>query len=228
MVPHTREEAYLLLQSLVGMVIFNPHQGFGATILLDLFFNTPTVEGTNWKDSDADMMIEWDWRIEQGREVLVGSTNSRPDIQKGIKLLDGASIRSIEIWGEVPELRLTLSNQVNLLTGTMADTGPQWSIKLPSGDRMQVVNGEVYTNLDSTYVWTEQDILSMNHATATAERWILRYEKSDHGECGKCVWFVRIDGDYELLDYGVCTNPDSTFDEKVTNLGSGCSSFEDE
>jgi len=39
---------------------------------------------------------------------------------------------------------------------------------------------------------------------------------------------VRIDGDADFLDYGVCTAAASPFDGRVVNMRSGCEAFASE
>ncbi len=45
------------------------------------------------------------------------------------------------------------------------------------------------------------------------------------GNYNLCKWYIRIDGEYSLLDYGVCTNSKSGLDSKVVNCSSGCPAF---
>lgn len=36
---------------------------------------------------------------------------------------------------------------------------------------------------------------------------------------------IRLDGNAEFLDYGVCTSAESPFDGRVVNMASGCQYF---
>jgi hypothetical protein len=50
-------------------------------------------------------------------------------------------------------------------------------------------------------------------------------EEPISGNCNSCKYFFSIDGDFALLDYGVCLNKESKFHQHVVKTDSGCPVF---
>ena len=56
-------------------------------------------------------------------------------------------------------------------------------------------------------------------------RWGVPTAEPVRGKCDACDWFRRLDGDFALLDYGVCIAEKSPFDGRVVERFSGCPVF---
>jgi hypothetical protein len=67
---------------------------------------------------------------------------------------------------------------------------------------------------------------TIERAKDTAQRWGRPVFEPVEGLCRDCSWFVRLDGDICLLDYGVCTSIASSLDGRIVNVDSGCSTFQ--
>lgn len=223
--PLTLAAANLLVRPFVGMPVTLPWKGYGSAILLELGNLAPPKGSGYHNNGEACISIEWGWRVEGGSTVQYGSSNSQSDIKCGIESLRGTSIEKILIHGQVPELLIQFSNAQRLMTAAMVTGDPEWSIRLPDKSWMSCEGGVVYVGDGSGPETTAEERATIAHAKNTAERWGAPIAEPIEGRCDNCKWFVRIDGDFDLLDFGACTSSASPFDGRVVNVKSGCGVF---
>lgn len=216
-----------LVEPLVGLTVALPWKGFGSAIFLELGKLQP-VESTrrDHTQGEACVSIEWNWRVEQASSVLYGSSNSGPRIQRGIAGLQGLTIAGLSITGQVPELTVTFTNGSILRSMVMLTGNPEWSIKLPDGRWVFARAGQLHLGQGSSDT-SEEEEKAFNLAESTAARWEIPLAQPALGHCLRCTWFVPIDGQGHLLDYGVCTSGTSPFDGKAVNCASGCPAYVD-
>ena len=226
--PLTLTEANMLIQPLVGLPVSLPWKGYGSAIFLELGNLAPPKRSGYHNNGEAYISIEWDWRVESGTTVQFGSSNSRPDIKRGIEGLRGVSIETISIHGEVPELFIQFSNSQRLMSAAMVTGNPEWSIKLPNTTWVSCEGGVVYVGDGSGTETTAEEKATIAHADSTAKRWGTPVSEPIKGRCDNCKWFVRIDGEFSLLDFGACTSSASPFDGRVAKVSSGCGMFQHE
>lgn len=219
------EDIRFLLQSLVGLTVSLPRKGYGSAVFLELGQLTPVVFNRHqYENGEACIEIGWDWRVEEGASVLYGSSNSRPEIASGISSLQGTRIQSIDVIGDVPELAVRFSNGQCVRSMAMLTGEPMWSIKLPGG-RWVRAEGGILRFEDEIPKQAQEEELFAREKTIAARWGVPQAEPKPGGNCTDCVWFVRLDGDAHLLDYGVCASSASPFDGRVVNLKSGCPAF---
>jgi hypothetical protein len=224
--PLTLVDANIRLNSLVNLPVSLPWKGHGSAIFLELGVLTSTAGQRRKREKgEANIYVGWDWRIEEGAKVLFGSSNSRPVIEDGISILCGVRIDDLLIQGDVPELLIRFSNGYRLISAAMCDDGSEWSIHLPDDSWMSSDEGVVYIGDGSAIGLSEEEEVLFEHAHQTAKRWGVPVADQKLGDCNNCRWMVRVDGDADFLDYGVCTSADSTFDGQVVNMASGCKDF---
>jgi hypothetical protein len=219
-----KSEIRSLLQSLVGHTVSLPWKGYGSAIFLELGQLTPVVYKRHQHErGEACIEIEWDWRVEEGAGVLYGSSNSRPEIASCIRSLQGTRIQSLDVIGDVPELVVRFSNGQCLRSMAMLTGEPMWSIKLPGGRWVRVEGGILRFEDDISEQAQDEEFFALEGKTAA--RWGVPQAEPKPGRCADCVWYIPLDGDASLLDYGVCASSASPFDGRVVNLNSGCSAF---
>lgn len=103
--PHALQEFEALVHPLLGQKVSLPWQGYGSAIFLELGQLQPLETGRQRHNmGEACISVEWDWRVEHGAAVLYGSANSRPEIERGIRSLLNAEVRSLSLEGAGPEL----------------------------------------------------------------------------------------------------------------------------
>ncbi|WP_207679713.1 hypothetical protein [Desulfonema magnum] len=75
------------------------------------------------ENGEACISADWDWRIEKDKKILFGSSNSGPQIDRGLN--EGSLIESISISGEVPELEMIFTGNLRLKSMVMLTGDPE-------------------------------------------------------------------------------------------------------
>lgn len=220
--PFSIEDFPMLAQPLIGMRVSLPWKGYGTAIFLELGELTPSGTGRH-AEGEAYISAEWDWRVERDRRVVFGSSNRKPRIERGLTLLQGATVEGVAVTGDVPELLVSFSGGLALRTTAMVTGDPQWSIKLRDGLWVYPRAGSLWLGEGGESA-SEEERRVFALAERTAKRWGKPVAQPTRGECRTCAWFVWLDGEGSLLDYGACSSSESPFDGKVVNCTSGCPS----
>lgn len=222
---YSAAEFQTLVQPLIGLTVALPWKGYGSAIFLELGELSPLEsKRQHHGKGQACISVEWDWRAESSSSILYGSSNNRPKIKRGIATLVGAAIQDISLVGPVPEIVVRFSNGHCLRSMVMAAGHPEWSIKLPGGRWLYAKAGDLMVGEGTSNV-TEEEQKVFDLAESTAGRWGIPSAGPAQGSCINCDWFVFLDGDGQLLDYGACTSSESSMDGRVVNRDSGCSFF---
>ncbi len=174
---------------------------------------------------EACIWIDWDWRVESGSSVLYGSSNSRPKIQSGILGLKGSTLQSLSVVGQVPELVAEFSNHHRLSSMAMHTGDPEWSIRLPDRRWIHGRNGVLTVGDGGSQAMIAEEQNSSDLSERTTARWGVPVTEPKFGDCADCTSFVRLDGDFYFLDYGVCTASGGPFDGRSVHVNSGCPCF---
>ena len=222
---HSTKKFQELIQPLVGLSVSLPWKGYGSAIFLELGSLVPLdLQSRYHAKGEACISVEWDWRVETEVEVLYGSSNSRPKIEAGILSLQGTTVQALSVVGKVPELVVQFSNGHYLRSMVMVTGNPEWSIKLPNGSWVYAKSGclLVGTGEASTSA-KEQAALAL--AERTAARWGTPNVEPKLGSCAHCAFFVPLDGEGHLLDYGGCIAELGPFDGRIVERSSGCPVF---
>ncbi len=213
------------VQPLIGLPVSAPWKGYGSTIFLELGSVTLPEQRRNHPMGEACISVDWDWRIEADVEVLVGSSTSGPSIQRGIALLQGATVETISVWGKIQELAVTFSNGLCLKSMVMIRDNPRWSIRLMGGNWLCSEAGQLFFGAGFSAELSAEESDAFDFARATADRWGAPLTEPKCGVCRDCRSFIRLDGSGHFLDYGVCAQSTSPFDGRVVFCGSGCPAF---
>jgi hypothetical protein len=100
-------------------------------------------------------MIEWSWRIEGKRRIWCGSWSDGERWPRAFSRLEGATVASVSLYGRLPEICLSLSNGLHVLSMMTAEGDPSWalirqaeakrtSISVQAG-RLHLENGEEFS-----------------------------------------------------------------------------------
>lgn len=215
------ELARLKLQQHVGARIAKAWKGFGSALFLDL------EEG----DRPNTIFFEFCWRCERGSVVERGWNDALPVIAEFCETLHGLTITSITIADGVPDLIVGLSD--GRVIRTIVEVQPDWHVRLrPS----------YYVGLDETWIvrdtHEEETAGSSFHddlmeeeselSAAADKRWRPRTVENSLHPCRTCYFYRRINGNFSLLDWGVCICPESRFDGTVVNTSHSCEEHEEE
>jgi hypothetical protein len=84
-------------------------------------------------------MIEWSWRIEGKRLIWCGSWSDGERWPRALKRLIGASVKSVELVGRIPEIDVGLSNGLHVVSVMTRELDPEWGlIKRTGGESTSV------------------------------------------------------------------------------------------
>lgn len=222
----TQEQFVNLTRPLVGLPVSLPWQGHGSAVFFELGeLQLVETKRSNYQEGVACIAVEWDWRVEGGKRVLFGSSNSRPRIAAGIRSLQGVTIDSLDITGAIPELVIRFSNGVYLKSMVMVTGYPEWSIRTIDGEYIHAHNGDLQRGSDGAASLSAEEEAAFALAEQTAIRWGVPSSEPLSGQCRACLSFIPLDGEGQLLDYGCCVSERSPFDGRAVARASGCSAF---
>jgi hypothetical protein len=104
-------------------------------------------------------MIEWSWRIEGRRSILCGSWSDEQKWPRAFKLVQNAKIVEAALFGRLPEIELSLSNGVHVLSFMTAEGNPEWAVFDRRGDKsrsLSVHRGELIIQVNEKRLTPEQ------------------------------------------------------------------------
>jgi hypothetical protein len=113
---------------LVGLEITRPWRGHGSCIALEIGPLVRKFPGSGRPRANADVMIEWSWRVESQRAIQFGSWSGEVKMNNGIASLKGLTVEEISLEGRLPELSLRLSGGRWLRSFMTAEGQPMWTV----------------------------------------------------------------------------------------------------
>jgi hypothetical protein len=224
----TKDELKVKIQELKGMDISLAWKGIGSAIFLELGILTEAKSSRSFHaHGEACIWLEWEWRVERNGRILFGSSNSRPEIEAGIKDLIGKKIINIDICGDIPELLIVLSDGCKIQTMTLESGDPQWSVCQKDSTYLnwKDLKGVVKNGDETGPEETPEENEYIEFIDTITKRLGKPIDEPYSGNCKQCKYYFPIDGDFALSDYGVCLNIESKFDQQVVRTNSGCPYF---
>ncbi|MGJ4906053.1 hypothetical protein ACQR0V_31105 [Bradyrhizobium sp. HKCCYLS2058] len=73
-------------------------------------------------------MIQWSWRIERGNSILCGSSNDDSLWEPIFFGLKNAKAIELQLFGQLAEIAIGLSNGHRIVSFMTADGDPQWTL----------------------------------------------------------------------------------------------------
>jgi len=117
--------------ALRGKSLSNVWRGHGSALFLEFGRLTETRirNGTEGESvGEVSLMIEWSWRIESRNSILGGSWSNERHWPALFKQLVGRKVKSVELFGHLPEIAVSLSNGLRVVSFMTADGQPSWAI----------------------------------------------------------------------------------------------------
>lgn len=96
------------------------------------------------KRGEITAMIEWHWRMEAARSIVIGSFDSERKIESKIKDIEGRCIHDISIVGRLPELYIRLTGNLWIHSFTLAEGQPEWALLYRNEGALTVKQGAIY------------------------------------------------------------------------------------
>lgn len=116
---------------LIGLPVSHVWQGHGSALFLEFgaLRSTTKRDGSPGEPSgEMSLMIPWSWRIEGRRLVLCGSWSEERKWARALALVRGAKVAKTTLFGHLPEIKLSLSNDIRVLSFMTAEGDPQWTL----------------------------------------------------------------------------------------------------
>jgi len=148
-VSHSQFQAMIL--GMIGMEITEARPGSGSCLLIEIGeIRKKTLKGRLGKlhrfhEGQFGLMIEFDWRVERARSIEFGSASAMRKMDRGIAGLKGETIAGIELIGDIPELKVSLSSGRRLVSFMTLESQPSWVIFLNFHESwIHVIRGCLY------------------------------------------------------------------------------------
>ena len=120
-------------KAVLGLRVSRIWRGLGSAVFVELGDLTPSTmtrrEGSPGQPSgEVTIMIEWSWRIEKPRSILLGSWSDESKWASVFSRLEGATVTGFAVFGRIPEIELSLSNGLRVASFMTADGHPEWAL----------------------------------------------------------------------------------------------------
>ncbi|WP_445360732.1 hypothetical protein ACJJIL_21555 [Microbulbifer sp. EKSA005] len=148
-IPISEQQAKARLAELQEAKISHAWIGHGSAIFLEMGELTPPKRENN-PSGEQTIMIEWSWRLEDKRSIVLGSWSDQTEIDQLPALLVGRKIKTIKLFGRIPELEISLCKDLWLLTFMTDKKYPEWSIRFRNGQWLDYDNGSFNIEITKT------------------------------------------------------------------------------
>ena len=134
--------------ALIGKTVSEVWRGAGSAIFIEFGNLTQTTmrDGSPGQpNGELTLMIEFSWRISDDKAILAGSFSSETDWSGILRSMVGSSVIAVEIFGELPEILVSLSCGKRAASFMTADGQPEWAIisRQPNLGSLCVNNSEL-------------------------------------------------------------------------------------
>ena len=173
------------------------------------------------------------WRIRDNQGLVAGAFDDDSVQEAAVRRLEGHQLLSVELSDRSSDTLLCYSGPlfVDFLEITSTEEnweafGPEVHLAFGPGPSPAVsIPDEQAPGL------TPDEFQHFTHADECARRWkpaIPPELASCQGSCQQCAYFMALRGVGYFGDFGLCTNPSSRWDGKVSRIGVGCVAHADE
>ncbi|MBI2418773.1 MAG: DUF3027 domain-containing protein [Ignavibacteriales bacterium] len=226
------EEFNDLVKPLIGKPVSLAWKGHGTALFLEIgMLRALKDRNQNIPDGEVCISPDFEWRIEFEKRVLCGSSNWIPFIEEKLKMLEGLEILGISVDPVTLELEIKLTNDLIVRAIKLTKGDPDWTIRYLDDNYISVENSCLFyqndndppDEVDGELEAREKEII--RHGHETYDRWSAITLAPKRGKCDDCKFYIRIDSDSFINDFGICSNQYSAFDGKAVYSSSGCPAF---
>ena len=147
----SEKEIHEYLDRCVNLPVSDTWRGYGTAIFLELGNlrrHTNPEKYQSKGQGDITVMIEWSWRIEGQRSIIVGSFDTNKIMDNKIKTIIDRKVEKIAVIGKLPELYIQLSGNRWLHSFATEAGQPQWGVIFRNEGCLKVMRGKVYFEAD--------------------------------------------------------------------------------
>lgn len=120
-----------LAAQLEGMEVTHLWRGHGSALFLEFGALAPRQRrdgSPGHPEGEVSLAIEWSWRIESANAIVCGSWSDEKLWEPTFQLLRNRKVEQLKLFGRLPEVSLSLSGDLHLLSFSTTDGQPQWSV----------------------------------------------------------------------------------------------------
>jgi hypothetical protein len=116
-------------EPLIGLPVSHMWQGYGSAVFLEF---GKLQRHLRRDGSTGNPRGEWSlsmiegWRIEGKRRIWCGSWSDRARWPRAFTRIQGQVVKSITLFGRLPEVDLVLANGVHLVSFMTSESDPDW------------------------------------------------------------------------------------------------------
>lgn len=118
-------------KALIGLPVSHVWRGYGSALFVEFgeLHATKKQDGAAGNPTgDVTLMIEWSWRIEKPCSILGGSWSAEKRWTGMFKKLLGANVSDVQLIGHLPEIEISLSNGLRIVSFMTAEGQPAWAL----------------------------------------------------------------------------------------------------
>lgn len=119
------------INALIGKTASHIWRGHGSALFIEFGQLTPKKR-RNGEDGNPEgeitLMVEWSWRFERKYSILGGSWSSERKWPGMFKKLIGTSVTDVQIFGHLPEISVSFSNGLRVVSFMTAESQPAWAL----------------------------------------------------------------------------------------------------
>jgi hypothetical protein len=136
-------------EALIGKAVTHVWRGHGSAMFLEFGKLTPRTRidcTPGQPDGEISLMIEWSWRIERPKSILGGSWSAEGRWPGMYEKLKGATVSEVQLYGQLPEICVSLSNGLRVASFMTAEGQPEWALiaRQPKIGSLCVKRGSLY------------------------------------------------------------------------------------
>lgn len=116
---------------LIGKPVSRVWRGHGSALFIEFGELNLFALGDNpntQPKGEFTLMIEWSWRIESKNTILLGSWSDEEKWLDGFNEILGRQVVSVELFGYLPEIMLSLSGNLRVLSFNTSEGQPCWAL----------------------------------------------------------------------------------------------------
>lgn len=122
----------LFCAPLIGLPTTHIWRGYGSAIFLEFgkLSHRKRLNGALGRNPQGEMglMIEWSWRIEGKRRIWCGSWSEESRWERIFARLLNIQVTAASLVGRLPEIDLTFSNGLHVVSIMTAEGDPKWAL----------------------------------------------------------------------------------------------------
>jgi hypothetical protein len=116
---------------MIGLPLSHLWQGHGSAIFLEFGELRQRLKQDGSKANPVgqmSLMIEWSWRIEDQSSIRCGSWSEDELWADAFAAIVGTQVQNVKTFGHLPEIEVTFSNGMRILSFMTAEGSPAWTL----------------------------------------------------------------------------------------------------